>query len=331
MMKKISFLRSSLPVFTSGSNLAQSTSIESRQTEALQSISGDDQTVLTRKAQRERDRALRNMRASSSAASQTSENQSECANINHPQWDAISPSLRKYVQARMQKALAQERHFGKEHLERQGGICRGLGAVWLRLHQAKPDAAASNRMDLLMSESGTAHATVAQRLYAGENVYSDTKNAPSLRSLLDSGREAQFDAEIANLSSMYATQATNVREKFFSGKKGYTEVGKLLNKSPGYYDMGFVLENKNGEITVYAAHDLSVFSEGHPHPLTIFDSNLGEFRVPEKELPRFMKEMFHFYKATRGYEITGIRSVLKIEFTDDISNTPLAQLAAELH
>lgn len=329
MMKPISFLKSSLPAVTGRSNLAQSTSVEPRKTEAPQSTSGDDQAVLTRKAQRERDRVLFNMPSTSnSAALRTSENQSECANIDHPQWDAIKPSLRKYVQARMQKALAQERHFGAEHLAKQQGICRGMSLVWLRLHQAKPDAAASNRMDLLMSESGTAHATIAHRLYTRENVYRHTGDAPSLQALLASGHEAQFDSEVANRSNMYATQTTSVHEKTFSGKKGYSEVGNLLNKSPGYYDLAIALKNKKGEIS---AHDFSVLSKGHPHSLTIFDSNLGEFQVPEKELPRFMKEMSHFYQATRGYEITGIRSILKIEFTDDISNTPLAQLAMELH
>ena len=284
--------------------------------------------ALADKAKRERDRALFNMPGTSSSATlRTRANQSECANVDHPQWDVISPSLRKYVQARMQKALAQEQHFGVAHLAKQGGICRGMSSVWLRLHQAKPDAAASNRMDLLMSESGTAHATVAQRLYKEENVYRHTGKAPSLQALLDSGNEAQFDSEVANISNMYATQTTCVHEEFLFGKKGYIQLCKLLNKSPGYYTMGISLKNKNGEET---AHDFSVSSKGSPHPLTIYDSNLGECSVPEQDLPRFMEEMSHFYEATRGYAIMGIRSVLQMRFTDDINNTPLAQLAAEL-
>ena len=330
MVKPTSILRPSVSAFTSASSLSQSTSDEPRQTETPQSISGDERAVLTRKAQRERDRVLLGMPGtSSSVASQISENQNECANIDHPQWDAISDSLREYVQVRMQKELAQERHFGAEHLKKQGGICRGVSSVWLRLHHAKPDAEASNRMNLLMSESGIAHATIAQRLYARENSYHKTGNAPFLYALLFLKGEAQFDSAIANLSSMYATKTTCVYEEFISveDEVKQKQLGNLLNETPGYYCMGIALKNKHGETT---AHDFSVFSEGHPHSLTIFDSNLGECRVPENDLPRFMKEMSGFYNATRDYEITGIRSVLKIEFTDDISNTPLAQLATEL-
>lgn len=312
--------RMGLPVCTGSPDSTQSTSVEPTQTEASQSASGD-RMALADKAKRERDRALFNMSSTSSSA------QSKCANIDDPQWDVISPSLRKYVQARMQKALAQKNHFGEDHLAKQKGICRGMSSVWLRLHQAKPDAAASNRMDLLMSESGTAHATVAHRLYKEENGYRHTGKAPSLQALLDLGNEAQFDSEVANISNMYATQTTCVHEEFLSGKKGYIQLCKLLNKSPGYYNMGIALKNKNGEV---AAHDFSVSSKGSPHPLTIYDSNLGECSVPEKDLPRFMEEMSHFYEATSGYAIMGIRSVLQMKFTDDISNTPLAQLAAEL-
>jgi hypothetical protein len=323
MVKNVtSYFKACLPARVGSSDFSQSKSVEPTQREAAPPISSDKK-VLANRAKRERGRLFLNMPgASRSAELQTRGSQSKCADIDHPQWDRISASLRKYVQARMQKALAQEQHFGAEHLAKQQGICRGMGAVWLRLHHAKPDAAASSRMDLLMSESGTAHATIAQRLYHSEDAYTWASQAP-----MDAMPIPEFDSEVANnISTMYATQTTWVNEGFLSEKE-YHQLGELLSRSPGYYNMGLAFQKKNGE---RAGHDFSIFSAGHPHPLTIYDSNLGECQVPEKDFPRFMKEMSHFYEATRGCEITGIRSVLKMEFTDDISNTPLAELAAEL-
>jgi len=251
----------------------------------------------------------------------------ECADIDHPQWDELQPALRKYVKARMQKALAQQRHFGADHLESQKGICRGMGSVWLRLHQAKPSAKASVRMSLLMSERGTAHATIAQRLYAQENVHHHSGAAPSLKRLLELGLEAQFDTAVSNLSSVYSSQARCISNEFFTGSAAYLRAEQLLKRSPGYYDLGISLTNQSGE---EAGHNLSVFSQGDRHSLTVFDSNLGECKVPPGELPRFMNEMSRFYQATRAYAFSGIRSILKMEFTEDVSATPLAQLAGEL-
>lgn len=251
----------------------------------------------------------------------------ECANIDHPQWDKLQPALRKYVKARMQKALAQQRHFGADHLETQKGICRGMGSVWLRLHQARPEAQASARLSLLMSERGTAHATIAQRLYAQENVHHHSGEAPSLKRLLELGLEAHFDTAVSNLSSLYASQARCISNDVFTGSEAYLRAEHLLKRSPGYFDLGISLINQSGE---EAGHNLSVFSKGDRHSLTVFDSNLGECKVPPGELPCFMDEMSRFYQATRAYEFSGIRSILKIEFTEDVSATPLAQLAKEL-
>jgi hypothetical protein len=257
-------------------------------------------------------------------------NQSACANIDHPQWDAISPSLRPYVLARMQKGLAQERHFGAEHLARRGGICNGVMEVWARLHQEKPDAAPFRRMELLMSEEGATHATIAQNCYAAELMDNAKALFKELREQglppVDSLKSDQ-EAEISNRSALYATQSTPLDVNPEALCEPYANLGKVLNNSPGYFDITIRFSNQDGE---GGTHAIGAFSRGNHCSLTIFDSNLGECEVPEREIGRFMQAFSGFYESTRGYKLEEIRSIQKREFTDPISNTPLAQLAAQL-
>lgn len=248
------------------------------------------------------------------------ESTSECADIDNPRWKPLSEGLRRYALARMDKAIAQERHFGAEHLRLQGGICYGMSAAWCRLHEANADAAPWKRMDLLMSESGTTHATLAHRAYAEKSrqLFSNPEARENI---------GATDAIITSEAALFGLSASEVVTDPLSGEEGYARLAELLNSSGGYYTIP-VNFGRDGK--PLASHSLNAFAKGEGEAITFYDSNLGEFLVPQEDVPYFINEVSDFYKQTKGVEILGVRSMQKIEFDVPIADTTLAQLASKL-
>jgi hypothetical protein len=241
------------------------------------------------------------------------------ANIDHPQWEKLGPELHAYARARMKHKTAQITHFGKEHQAKQGGVCYGTSSVWLQLHHARPQTHPADRMAALMSEAGSAHALVAQRMYNAnvDDVYNHP--TPASNALLKQG-EAVLDAEVMNRSSMFGEKVSLFDKLLYTSERRFEALGNMLEKMPGYYTLPIYMRTGQG-------HALNVHSNGNGQ-LTVFDSNVGELEMPAADFARFMKGLKDFYRETRGLEIAKIQGVQRIEFSTSIDDTPLAGLIA---
>lgn len=260
-------------------------------------------------------------------------NQHRCADIGHPQWHPLAPALQRFATARMRKALAQEEHFGAAHLRQQGGICSGVSNVWLRLHHAQPDAQSSVRLAILTSEPGIAQATIAQRLYLAEVEWHTSE--------LPAGASPEADAMTETLRLFEAGQpsakatmglALQPRLDRPSRRTG-DEIAASILRHEGYAECVVELQAKDsGQL---GGHSIASFNPGGGRPVTICDSNLGEFVVPSADLPEFLRAWAAAYGTSpppvgkEPYAINDI-AVYPVRVDGDIATTPLASLGEDL-
>ena len=225
-----------------------------------------------------------------------------------------SNNIDKYRKASIDQLSLMEKHFGKDELgEEKQGICRGMSLIWARLHQAKPSATAENRMNMLSSEAAVTHAIITQRLRTTDLTR-------------DSGFGLKGDKPELATQAMRETNSKHV-VLFPMTKRDIINFRKFLSEKAGYSTLTIVFtpDAAGSGVPRLPAHSISIYSEGKRNrPLTIFDPNLGEFQVPKKKLPSFFEGMSSLYKED-GLEMR-MMTADKVEFTDDIRNTPLAHL-----
>lgn len=233
----------------------------------------------------------------------------------------------------MRKALAQEEHFGSAHLQQQGGICSGVSNVWVRLHHAQPDVQPSARLATLMSEPSVAQATIAQRLYLAEVKW------------LTRGTPAAADPEVDAMTEMLRLfEAGQPSAKATMGlvlqprldrpaPRTGDEIAAAILRHDGYAECLVQLQAQgSGQL---GGHSLASFNPGGGRPVTICDSNLGEFVVPSADLREFLRAWAAAYGAspppvgTKPYAVNDI-AVYPVLVSGDIATTPLASLGKDL-
>lgn len=213
--------------------------------------------------------------------------QQRCADLDHSQWYPLPPALREFATGRMSKALAQEKHFGAEHLQQQGGICSGVMNVWLRLHHAHPDAQSPTRLATLMSEPGITQALTTHRLYLAEMDWHTQDSAAAARL----GPEGLADALVLFEASQHDAKAdiglALQRRLDRSDRRTGDEIAAAILRREGYAEWAVQLQTK--DTLRPAGHSICSFNPGGDRPVTICDCNLGEFLVAPAQLQKFLR------------------------------------------
>ena len=260
-------------------------------------------------------------------------NQQRCADLDHSQWYPLPPALREFATGRMRKALAQEKHFGAEHLQRQGGICSGVMNVWLRLHHAHPDAQSPARLATLMSEPGTTQALTTHRLYLAE-VDWHTRDPVAAARL---GPEGLADTLVLFEASQHDAKAEiglALQPRLDrSDRRTYGEIAAAILRREGYAECVVQLQTKDTGRP--GGHSICSFNPGGDRPVTICDCNLGEFLVAPAHLQEFLRAWAAAYGRSPppvGTEPCTVRdiAVYPVLVSGDIATTRLASLGEDL-
>lgn len=246
-----------------------------------------------------------------------------CSDINHSKWTKLNANLAPFATARMEKLQAQDIHFSKDVRRQQTGICYGASAVWFGLQECTPAAAATHRMNALMSGPGIRTAWTVQKFYNHVSDEFEAKPRAEIAQLQKHGA-AHYDTAVMNQSSMLGLAAKTMHTQVFSGSGDFAELGRIMAKSPGKFTLPMVLSLPSGG---GGRHAMNVVSNQNK-TLTVFDSNIGEFNVSAKDFPRFMAGMQDFYQSTRGMNFHSIAGIQAMHRLDANSEPALLRLVA---
>jgi len=245
----------------------------------------------------------------------------DAGDLDHPHFGLLGAGLKRYVTGRAHQYIAHGEHFGAEAAQRYEGSCVGMSAVWLRLHQARPDASAVDRLNTTMSFEGSTHAEIYQKSYDAEALAMDDET---------------WNRHPEHPGFRHQVAQRPMDQAFFGMEKDWARNGKLdlqgmaeaMTQVEGYASLGWRALDNSGNPS---SHQLAMFRDLVQDTITVFDPTSGEFQLPSQEAHQFLLAVQENYRGRNpaGFNFDSFH-LNPVTIKGPVDETPLAGLAERL-
>lgn len=231
----------------------------------------------------------------------------------------LLPGLKTALLARTNQGAAFLTHFSDEEMSRWEGACNGQCHIWMRLREASPLAAATDRLNALASFEGTVHANIHQSAYS-DNRADDFSIGRLLGIDAWSSKPGTHDAIYTktindlNRMALHVNSHSNLRMEMLP---------RALETITGYAMLRLSLPGRQSPRHTWAIHNAG---QGH---MTLFDPNYGEFHVPNNRLPDFLRTLNEQIKLDLGNTVARI-DIAPCIVNPEFDDTPVAALCRSL-